>query len=548
MSGFFKAAAVVAGVVAIAATGGAALLGASTIVPFLGSSLGAIAQSAAVMAAVHNIGAQLTARKPTAQGSTTNITIGANMPSPYIMGEAYYGGSRVHLVGYGTQNDVPNSYLLAVDVYGVGGPYEALVGAYLDFSPVTFSGDAATGHYSNDTLYRDFQLGETPESSALAPHWAGAPDWGSGYKLSGKPAIAWNARFPKDGKRWGSGFAQTGAVWQGVLCYDPRLDSTYPGGSGSHRWASPSDKAAFSAAKATWTYSRNPGLHALRYALGSWERDETNTDAPYQKVFGIGLDWDGLVIADFIELANVSDDNGWTCNGVIFEPGDKWANLKSIAQSGGSEPCFRNGRLGFKINTPRVSLDTITIDDVADECSFPAMQSYRDRINTLIPKYKSSDHKWEFVASSSVQVLEYVEEDGEEKSEELPFNLVTNADQAAQLAGYDLVARREAGPIEVVCKPRMRLYGPGDMVTLGNLGAGPQFDGKDCIILKRSMDPATMKVALTLVTENPDKHEYALGLTGTSPPAITITGPDETDEISSGTDIDYDGGDATTEV
>jgi hypothetical protein len=520
LSGFLKGVSQVAGIVA-------------TVAMFIpgGQPVAAVASAVAVVAGV---GAQITAKRPPIQGSTTNITIGANMPSPYIMGEAYYGGSRVHLVGYGTQNDVPNAYLLAVDVYGVGGPYNALIGTYLDFAPVSFSGDAAVGHYSNDTLYRDYQLGETPEGSALTPHWSGAPDWGSGYKLSGKPAIAWNARFPKDGKRWGSGFAQTGAVWQGVLIYDMRLDGTYPGGSGAHRWADPADKVSFAAAKATWVYSTNPALHALRYALGSWERDETDTDAEYQKVFGIGLDWDGIVVADFAELANVCDDNGWTCNGVIFEPGDKWANLKSILQAGGAEPCFRNGRLGLRINTPRVSLDTITVDDIADECSFPAMQSYRDRLNTIIPKYISPAHKWESVASNPVQVLDYVEQDGEEKAQELTFNLVTNADQAAQLAGYALVCGREAGPIELVCKPRLRGYGPGDMLTLGQLGAGEQFDGADCIVLKRTVDPATMKVSLTLVTEDTAKHEYALSLTGTSPPAITITPPEDRDDVSAG--------------
>lgn len=491
-----------------------------------------IAAAASAVAAVASIGAQITAKKPPAQGSANNITIGANMPSPMILGECYYGGNRVHMVGYGTENDVPNAYLLAVDLYGVGGPYESLVATYGDFTEVSFDGSGkAIGHYSNNTLYRDYQLGETPESSALAPHWSGAPDWGSGYKLSGKPAIAWNARFPKDGKRWGSGFFQSGAVWQGIKVYDPRLDSTYPGGSGAQRWSDPSDKAAFATAKATWTYTRNPGLHALRYALGSWERDETQTGDPYQKVFGIGLGLDGVIIADFITLANVCDDNGWTCNGVIFEPGDKWANLKRILQAGGAEPCFRGGRLGLRINAPRVSLDTITRDDLADgEIVVPGTQSYRDRVNTIIPKYKSPDHKWEYVATQEpVQVLEYVEQDGEEKGEELQLDLVTDPDQAAQLVGYTLVGRREKGPVTLPCKPRLRGYGPGDLLTIDLPEA--TLDG-DYIILQRSIDPATMIVNLTLVGEDSDKHAYALGLTGTSPPAITITPLEDTDEVA----------------
>lgn len=520
MSGFLKGVSQVAGLVA-------------TVASFVPGGQ-PIAAAAAATAAVASVGAAVTAKKPPAQGSSTDITIGANNPSKMILGESYDGGTRVHQVGYGTENDVPNSYLLAVDVYGVGGPYEALVGSYLDFTLTAFgANNEAVGYYGNNVLFRDYQLGLTPEPDALAPNWAGAPNWGAAYKLSGKAAIAWNARFPKDGKRFGSGFPQTGAVWKGIKLYDPRSDSTYPGGSGAHRWATPADTAAFSAAKATWAYSRNPGLHALRYALGTWERDETTAN-PYKKTFGIGLDLDGIIIEDFVTLANVCDDNGWTCNGVIYEPGDKWANLKSILQAGGAEPCFRNGRLGLRINAPRVSLDTITVDDLADgENVFPAMQSYRDRLNTIIPKYREPAQKWEYVATQEpVQVTQFVTEDGEEKSEERQYNLVTNPNQAAQLAGYDLANGREAGPVELVCKPRMRRYGPGDMLTIDIPEAGELFTDRDFVVLNRTVDPASMTVSLTLVSENPNKHAFALGLTGTSPPAITIPGPEEADDVA----------------
>jgi hypothetical protein len=183
---------------------------------------------------------------------------------------------------------------------------------------------------------------------------------------------------------------------------------------------------------------------------------------------------------------------------------------------------------------------------VDGEIVAPGTQSYRDRVNTLIPKYKSPDHKWEYVSTQEpVQVTSYVTQDGEEKSEEIQFNLVTNPDQAAQLAGYELVGRREKGPVILPCKPRLRGYNPGDMLTLDLPEA--TLEG-DYIILQRSIDPATMVVNLTLVSEDPDKHAYALGLTGTMPPAITITPPDERDDVFAGTDIDFDGGDATTEV
>src|SRR5690606_40735097 len=55
----------------------------------------------------------------------------------------------------------------------------------------------------------------------------------------------------------------------------------------------------------------------------------------------------------------------------------------------------------------------------------------------------------------------------------------------------------------------------------------------DAIVLHREIDPATMKVKLTLVGETPAKHAYALGLTGVAPatPALGQT-PEERDEAA----------------
>src|SRR3546814_10196280 len=86
--------------------------------------------------------------------------------------------------------------------------------------------------------------------------------------------------------------------------------------------------------------------------------------------------------------------------------------------------------------------------------SVVAMQSYRDRLNTILPKYRSADHNWEMTQAEAVTVSEYVTEDGEERSAEWPFNFVKDVDQAAQLAAYRLVNGRELHPIALPCMPR----------------------------------------------------------------------------------------------
>lgn len=245
-----------------------------------------------------------------------------------------------------------------------------------------------------------------PEPAALSPRWAGAPGWGADYRLSGYAAIAWSLLFDKKGKVFASGPPQLGAIWRGQRAWDQLLDATFAGGAGAHRWAPPSNNAANDAARATWTYNQRLGLQGLRYVLAAWHRDPRVAGSTYQKVAGIGLPIDGVIVEEFVHVANVCDANAWKVGGVIFElvtvsTSTRWQNLKDILAAGGAEPCFRGGRLGLKISAPRIALDTITRED----------------------------------------------------------NLVQWGDQSAQLCAYELVDRRELGEIELVVKPRLRRYG-----------------------------------------------------------------------------------------
>jgi len=72
------------------------------------------------------------------------------------------------------------------------------------------------------------------------------------------------------------------AVMRGAKCYDPRLDSTVPGGSGAHRI----DNAA------TWAWTDNAAVCTLRYAL--WPN-------------GMALTGPDLRLSDWVAAGNSSD-------------------------------------------------------------------------------------------------------------------------------------------------------------------------------------------------------------------------------------------------
>lgn len=464
---------------------------------------------AAAVAMVASVGAALTQKKPAARGTVNSILVQNEAPSPYLMGRTYSGGVlRYDNAWGGKVGKVQNPYRAMVMVYSVAGPVEALEGIYGDFTAIPTSAGAATGYYSN-FMWIDSQLGARPESNQLQAQWAGMPNWGSTSKLSSKAAILWSLKFDKDGKRYSSGVPQLGAIWQGVKVYDPRLDSTYSGGSGSHRIDD----------ETTWTYSDTPALHALAYAYGRYVEGV--------KVMGVGLPEEGIDIPSFVAGANVEEANGWTVGGVVFEPGDRWQNLKDICAAGSAEPVFAGGKLSYKQDAPRVSLATITADDLAgDNITVREMQTWRERLNTVIPKYRSEAHKWEYVSADEVSNATYVTDDGERKVEEIQWNLVQDKDQATQLAGYRLMNGRER-TIQCTLKPEFRFYQPGDMLTLDIPEAN--LEEQDAVMVARSVDPATLTVTATFIGETAAKHTYALGLTGAAPPTPTIIPPEDRD-------------------
>ncbi len=544
MSGALGKIATVAGLVALAATGAGAIAGAGWGIAGIGS-FSSIATAASIAGAVASVGAAATAKTPPAKGSVSQTTIGTDQPMPWLIGETYYGGSRMHQIGYGpTIDKVPNPYALIVDVYSGAGPVEGLVATYADFAEIPFGNDAtrpfptdqALG-YASGFLWRDVQRGMVPEPEALNPQWAGAPGWGPTHRMSGHAAIAWSLRFDKKGKVFASGVPQLGAVWRGQLVWDPRRDSTFTGGQGAQRWAKPSDTAAHDAARATWEFTECPGLVALKYALGVYHRDPRVAGSTYQKVAGIGLPITGVIVEDFVHLANVCDANRWKVGGVVFEPSigsssTRWQNLKDILAAGGATPCFRGGKLGLKISAPRVPLDTITESDLADdEIVVSSGLGWEERLNTLIPKYRSRDHKWEYIASTKpVSIATFVAIDGEVKREERQHNLVQWGDQSAQLCAYELWDRRELGEIEIVVKPRLRKYGPGDLliVDLPNDGLVKQ----PCVIMKRQPLPDRMAWRLVLSGETPEKHAFALGQTAVAPPVPMLRSTEDLDGVA----------------
>jgi hypothetical protein len=508
MAKALKTAAIIVGVAALAigTAGALAPVGTATFLGSLGVTAAAssVATVLGATAAALSFAAQVAMKKPSlsasASGSQERFTANKDQGVPYAMGRTAVAGFLNHQATWDYNGSKNSAYRTMFGVWGGGGPYEALESFLVDGQPVTFANGSATGAYAN-FMWLNTQLGAAPEARALAPapFMASVPGWGSTAKMSGYAGFAWTLKFDPEGKKYpGGAVPKPLAVLKAAKVYDPRRDSTYPGGSGSCRALD----------EATYVWSENPWLHALTWALGRWQNGK--------RVLGIGMALASIDMGAAVYAANVADANSWKLGGVVYSTDDKWDVLKKICAAGGGEPLQLGGTLSFRVDTPRVSLATITTDQIIGDPEITTTSRMKHRINGVIPTYRSEDHDWSLVPAAQVQIADYVAVDRRPRTRAMTWELVQSAEQVAELATYAIVNAREFGPIVLPLKLRWAGYKPGDCLTIASDLCG--LSNQLAIVTKRHLDPATGAVTLTLRSETAEKHAYALGQSGTAPP------------------------------
>lgn len=442
----------------------------------------------------------LLAPKPSGGGSQTKWKADPYAGMPYVMGRTLVAGNIVARLLKGDSNQ----YEGICTVLSIG-PIQSVDTTFMNKTTMSW-GSASPGTVKPAVgafagwIWQQETLGATPETYAPGG-LEGYPGWGSSHKLSGLACIFNTLSYKSSDKDTLTTEPQPAWIIHGVYVYDPRQDSTYPGGSGSCRALN----------EASYVWSDNPHLHALTWALGRWQNGV--------RVAGIGLPVAAIDVASFVEGANLDDARGWKLGGQVFtRPDTPWNSLKAMLQAGGAHPVMNGGVLAAINRAPRTSLAVIGPGDVVGKCTFAAMQPRRSRINTILPQYRSEANDWALVTARAVSVASYVTLDGDERTAEISYPLVQQVNQTAQLAAYDICDAREAGPGTVPLKPAWLNYKVGDCVTFA---PEPGFSLK-VLIIGRQIDAQSGTVTYTLRGETDSKHSYALGLTGTAPATATL--------------------------
>ncbi|VXC63708.1 hypothetical protein [Sphingomonas sp. AX6] len=507
MSKTLRTAAIVVGAVALAATGvGAAVSAGVLAASATTATIATIASVSQVVSAVALTASSATAGRPVTLGNATKFKIDKEAGVPIAIGRTFVGGNVVHRQYYDDPGSrMKNQRESWVTVYSLG-PVKALGPLLVDRVAVSFNGSgAAVGVYSGN-MWLDSQRGFSPEARALQAPTGYFPGWNASSKLSGLAADLWTLDFDSKGKKFPNGIPQRGRVVEGVYCWDPRQDSTYPGGLGPCRADDPS----------THIYTECPWLHGLQHALGRVQNG--------QLIAGGGVKVSGVLVSTFVEAANVSDANGWKAGGVVYATTDNdWDILKMLAQAGGGEVFPIAGKLACSVAAPKVSIGTITSADIVGDIIAPSTASKRARRNTIIARIRLESHGWEMVPLTAVKVDEYIALDGAPRPREITYALVQHAKQAAELATYELMNAREIDGIILPCNFAHLAYLPGDCVTLQIPEAN--LVDREVVLRTRDLDPGNLGVTFSARTETAGKHPYALGKTTTPPPTPDLSVP-----------------------
>ena len=567
---------------AIASAGTALAVGVETAVLALGVS-GATALTIgtfveAAVPAVIEFGAlagasALLTPKPkiNTSGSPQSFKADPYAPVPFVMGRYGVSGNLVYETTTGGSSKAEhgaagNEFLTQFVVLSAGGPIEGFETLRLDNTILTFNGQNCTGGYIESEYVQSYNPGYSQNTNGSyannvygdhiwqytqtgTPNGGGMgypakinnsndriPEWTAAFGLSYLAAAAITRSY--DTTVWTGGPGTPQWTIKGYRVYDPRLDSSYAGGSGPQRWPGHStDRRDFyAAARATWAWSENPIIHALNYALGHYLPDPSTgsaaSDIACGRLYaGCGAGFGGVDVEAFIRAANNADANGWRVCGQWTTGDGKRSVLTAMLQAGGAQLASDRGRISCTFSAPVAAVNAnapLTWADLAGAPSLDTTIGTRDRTNTAFYSYSSEAHRWQVVqADTPVQAATYVGEDGGiVRSKKLTFEYVPSVNQAAQLAAYAIVDGRELPNIVLPGKPHLRGYAPGDglLVDLPELG----LHLAKLVVLKRSTDPSTGIVTLTCRSETDAKHAYALGLSGTAPPTPSISGFDPT--------------------
>lgn len=287
----------------------------------------------------------------------------------------------------------------------------------------------------------------------------------------------------------------------GCRVYDPRLDSTVSGGSGSHR---ANDQATWA-----FTNNRNPALQLLLYLLG-WKVSS-------KLMVGMGLPPVRIDLPSFITAANICDESvslsgggtepRYLSDGVISEGDDRQSVIESLCATMNAALYDHGGKIALKVvkNDLAAPVATLTLDDIIEDGLWEQTPYLHQTHNKVRGRYINASD------TGLYQPVEYPEislssVDGIDRIASIDYPFVHSASQAQRLAKQWLQRGQYQGRYTVTLGPRAWQLNVGDVVQWTHGGLG--WTNKLFRLVEQTIDQ-TGRTRCTFLEENSAIYAWA---------------------------------------
>ena len=402
----------------------------------------------------------------------------ANGHIPIVYGTRKVGGNVVFLETSGTDNQ----YLYMAVVLSEG-EINGVTSLFVNDNQVTLSGTLTDGTQrtvaSSDVNFFDESSLITVEahfgtdSQTASTLLSTLTSWTSNHRLRGLAYLA--IRFEWNADKFGS-LPQVQAIVQGRKVYNPNLDGTLTGGSGSHR----ADTST------TWEYSDNPILQLLDYL-----RNER---------FGMGIpnSYFDSNFADWQTATDICDTNITPFSGasqidlmdshtVVDTSVKAIDNVKNFVRGSRSYLNFSGGKYNILVESTGSASITLTEDNIIGGISIQS-KNKNSRYNRVIVNFINPDKNFQ----SDTAQFPPVDETGLPSADQhanmktadgglllegrFDFSMFTSPYQAQEMA--EIILRRSRTSLDVSLKADATAMdlAIGDLVNITH--ATPAFSAK----------------------------------------------------------------------
>jgi hypothetical protein len=376
----------------------------------------------------------------------------ANSSIPVVYGTRKVGGNVVFVETSGTDNQY--LYMAVVLSEGEINSVETL---FVNNHQVTLSGSLTDGtqrtvtsadanffdtENTNSLITVQAHLGtDTQTSSSLLGE---VSSWTSNHRLQGLAYLA--LRFEWNAEKFGS-LPRVQATIKGRKVYNPNLDSTVTGGSGSHR----ADTST------TWEYSDNPILQLLDY-LRNDRFGMGITNSYFDSNFA---DWQtatDVCDADITPFTGASAIDLLDSHIVVDTSRKAINNVKEFVKGSRSYLNFSSGKYNILVESTGSASITLTEDNIIGGISIQS-KNKNSRYNRVIVTFVNPDKNYqtdtvqfppvdETGLDSADQHATMKTEDGDLLLEgRFDYTMLTNAHQAQEMA--EIILRRSRSSLDI---------------------------------------------------------------------------------------------------